>query len=53
MVDNNGDVVFDMNNNGQVEGATLDTGSVNINDPVATDTSQDTLNTSDIDNLIV
>lgn len=54
--DENGDVVFDMNN-GQVQGASLDTStlnldsSVSVNDPAA-DTSKTTLDTSDIDHLI-
>jgi hypothetical protein len=52
-----GDIVFDMNNNGQVQGATLDTGQVNLDAPAGTDTptgneDKTSLDTSDLSSLI-
>ncbi len=50
--DENGDILFNGNRTGEVQGAVLDTSSVGIEDPSAVDTSKEDLNTSDIDKLI-
>ena len=49
--DENGDILFNGKSTGEVQGATLDTSMVGVEDPTV-DTSKSTLDTSDIDKLI-